>query len=257
MRPMILPDPTAEAFRNQLSEPLAELLESWQLQDDNTSGPGTSSPPLLGEAFQRLYDAMQRTEASLKEDATLTAGNQASAADVTEMGEYALELFDQSLHWANNLDLPVVFETLQLFTIAMACWIARHGGELLHLDPVVDALARAANGTQEPAELLMLYHAMGEVIDATAATIQQDLDKSSPGRPWRILHMNRAIVATRTHQPDVMEDAFTVLVTHLPEDAPGFFNQGMEQMDLLNYPPHVREVMERYYTKWSVKRSLH
>ena len=69
--------------------------------------------------------------------------------------------------------------------------------------------------------------------------------------------MNRAIVATRTHQPDVMEEAFTVLVRHLPEDAPGFFNQGMEQMDLLNYPPHVREVMERYYTKWSVKRSLH
>jgi hypothetical protein len=26
---------------------------------------------------------------------------------------------------------------------------------------------------------------------------------------------------------------------------------------LLNYPPHVREVMDRYYRKWSVNRSLH
>jgi len=227
MRPMNLPAPTADAFRDQLDEPLADLLEAWQLQDNPSDAPGSSSPPLLGEAFQRLYDAMQRTEASLSDDSAISVGNQASAKDVTEMGEYALELFDQSLHWANHLDLPVVFETLQRFTIAMARWIARHGGELLHLDPVVDA------------------------------PIQQDLDKSSPGRPWRILHMNRAIVATRTHQPDVMEEAFTVLVRHLPEDAPGFFTQGMEQMDLLNYPPHVREVMDRYYRKWSVKRSLH
>ena len=257
MRPMNLPAPTADAFRDQLDEPLADLLEAWQLQDNPSDAPGSSSPPLLGEAFQRLYDAMQRTEASLSDDSAISVGNQASAEDVTEMGEYALELFDQSLHWANHLDLPVVFETLQRFTIAMARWIAHHGGELLHLDPVVDALARVANGASEPGELLMLYQAMGEVIDATAAPIQQDLDKSSPGRPWRILHMNRAIEATRTHQPDVMEEAFTVLVRHLPEDAPGFFTQGMEQMDLLNYPPHVREVMDRYYRKWSVKRSLH
>ena len=94
-------------------------------------------------------------------------------------------------------------------------------------------------------------------VDATAPAIRQDLDKANPGRPWRILHMNRAIVATRTHQPDVMDEAFTVLTEHLPEDAAGFFSQGMEQMDLLNYPPHVREVMDRYYRKWSVNRSLH
>lgn len=252
MRPMYLPDPTAASFRNQLDDPLADMLEAWQLRDDS-SGPGTATPALLSEAFRQMYDAMQRTEASLNP----AVGNQASAADVTEMGEYALELFDQSLHWANHLDLPGVFETLQLFTIAMARWIAAHGGELLHLDPVVDALARIANETREPAELLELYQAMGEVIDATAATIRQDLDKSSPGRPWRILQLNRAIVATRTHQPDVMEEAFAVLVENLPEDAPGFFTQGMEQMDLLNYPPHVREVMNRYYRKWSVNRSLH
>ena len=232
------------------------MLEAWQLQDDR-SGPGTSSPPLLGEAFQQLYDAMQRTEASLSEDSEVSVGNQASADDVTELGEYALELFDQSIHWAKHLDLQDVFETLQLFSIAMARWIAGHGGELLHLEPVVDALGRAANGAHEPGELLTLYQAMEEVVDATAAAIQQDLDKSNPGRPWRILHMNRAIVATRTHQPDVMEQAFAALVKHLPEDAPGFFTQGMEQMDLLDYPPHVREVMDRYYRKWSVNRSLH
>ncbi len=90
-----------------------------------------------------------------------------------------------------------------------------------------------------------------------APVIQQDLEKTNPGRPWRVLHLNRAIVATRTHQPDVMDEAFALLTQHLPEDAADFFTQGMEQMELLNYPPHVREVMDRYYRKWSVHRSLH
>jgi len=98
---------------------------------------------------------------------------------------------------------------------------------------------------------------MNEVVDATADIIRQDLEKTNPGRPWRVLQVNRAIVATRTHQPDVMDTAFESLAANLPEDAQRFFSEGMEQMDLLNYPPHVREVMDRYYRKWSIDRSLH
>ena len=98
---------------------------------------------------------------------------------------------------------------------------------------------------------------MSDALRATAPVIQQDIEKTNPGRPWRILHLNRAIVATRTHQPDLMDEAFGDLTRHLPEDAAGFFSQGMEQMELLNYPPHVRAVMDRYYRKWSVNRSLH
>ena len=194
---------------------------------------------------------------SLDGGKTAQNGNPPSVEAVTELGEYALELFDQSLHWANHLNLSVVLDHLQTFTIAMASWIARHGGQLLNLEPVVDALARGANRTQEPSELLAMYEAMGEIIDAVAPVIRQDLEKTNPGRPWRILHLNRAIVATRTHQPDVMDEAFALLTEQFPEDAPDFFSQGMEQMELLNYPPHVREVMDRYYRKWSVNRSLH
>ncbi|MEA2080846.1 MAG: hypothetical protein U9P00_13530 [Pseudomonadota bacterium] len=248
--------PSSQSFREQLAEPLAELLETYQLSEDRSAA-GDATPPLLVETFQQLFEAMQQTEASLVDDKSVQSGNPASAEAVTELGEYALELFDQSLHWANNLNLSDVFDDLQAFTIAMARWIARHGGQLLHLEPVADALARSANRTQDPAELLVLYQAMGDIIDATAPVIRQDLEKTNPGRPWRILQLNRAIVATRTHQPDVMDEAFAVLIEHLPEDAAGFFTQGMEQMELLNYPPHVREVMDRYYKTWSVNRSLH
>jgi hypothetical protein len=252
---MLQPAPDAAAFREHLSGPLDELVESHGY-GNRAARPADSTPADLAEAFTQLIEVMQRTERGLAEDQPGQPGR-ASGEQVSEIGEYALELFEQALGWANDLDLPEVFETFQVAMINMSRWIARHGGELFRLEAVVDALAREANRIQEPRELLDLYGVMGEIIDATTSAIRQDLEKTNPGRPWRVLHLNRGIVATRTHQPDVMEEAFASLVERLPEDAPGFFSQGMEQMDLLNYPPHVREVMDRYYRKWSVNRSLH
>jgi len=253
---MKLPAPTLEAFRGQLADALDDLLESYDLTDHKPANE-RATPPLLVEAFQQLFEAMQRTEASLLENHPQQAVNPARGEDVSELGEYALELFHQTLDWPQRLDLPEVYQTLQAFTVTMARWIARHGGTLFVLEPIVDALAQCANQTQDPQELMTLYQAMGEIMDGTAPAIRQDLEKSNPGRPWRLLHLNRAIVATRSQRPDIMEEAFSILIKHLPEDAPRFFSEGMEQMDLLNYPPPVREVMTRYYRKWSLSRSLH
>ena len=70
--------------------------------------------------------------------------------------------------------------------------------------------------------------------------------------------MNRAIVATRTLDPGLMESAFDTLVTELPEDAPRFFAEGMGQLDIVGYPPRVREVMTRYYVRFgSTSNTLH
>lgn len=245
---------TVESFREPLADALRELVDSYQLAGIKAS-PSETSPPLLADAFTQLMEAMVRTEASLA--AQPLAGARVSGEDVSELGEYALELCDQTLQWAARLKLSDVQDTLQAFIIAMAQWIARHGGQLFILEPVVDALAQSANESQDPQQLLGLYQAMSEIMEATVPAIRQDLEKNNPGRPWRLLHLNRAIVATRTHQPDLMDESFALLAQDLPEDAPRFFSDGMEQMDLLNYPTHVREVMDRYYRKWSVNRSLH
>ena len=247
---MYLPDPTLASLREGLSSSLDELLDRYQLEEPQDKEEN-AAPPLLVDTFQQLFDAMRRTEYDTR------SGNQPDGDAVTELGEYALGLFEQTLDWASRLKLPEVHENLQIQTISMARWIGRHGGKIQLLEPVVDALAQQANTTRDPAELLVLYQAMGEVVDNTADVILEDLEKTNPGRPWRVLQMNRAIVATRTHQPDAMDVAFQALVTHLPQDASRFFSEGMEQMDLLNYPPHVREVMDRYYRKWSIDRSLH
>ena len=87
--------------------------------------------------------------------------------------------------------------------------------------------------------------------------IRQDLEKMNLGRPWRVLLLNNSIVATRSHDTDLMEAAFAILTSQLPEDATRFFSEGMEQMEALDYPPHVRQVMEKYHREWPVNRSLH
>jgi hypothetical protein len=69
--------------------------------------------------------------------------------------------------------------------------------------------------------------------------------------------LNRSIVATRSHNTDLMEQAFTELSRHLPEDAGHFFTEGMQQMDALDYPEHVRRLMACYHRQWTLDRSLH
>ena len=55
-----------------------------------------------------------------------------------------------------------------------------------------------------------------------------------------------------------MTGAFDAVVEHLPEDAVRFFEEGMAQMDALDYPSHVRSVMERYYlAQGPAGRTLH
>ena len=46
-----------------------------------------------------------------------------------------------------------------------------------------------------------------------------------------------------------MKSAFDELLIYLPNEAKGFFAEGMKEMAALDYPPHVREVMELYYQR--------
>ena len=141
--------------------------------------------------------------------------------------------------------------------VNLALWIASHNGQIETLEPVVDGLALAANTTQEPQQLEQLSNIIKRIIEAVATSVSQDLEKMNPGRPWRMLLLNHGIVATRSHNTGLMEEAFGLLTSNLPEDATRFFDEGMQQMEALDYPPHVRKTMEKYHREWPVKRSLH
>jgi hypothetical protein len=137
----------------------------------------------------------------------------------------------------------------------------RRGAELLHPEPVVNAAAALANSLREPNELAALYALMSEVVEGVSPlqTQEAEEDRRSRGadRPWRVLLLNRAIVATRSHRPALMNEAFQAVCEHLPEEAPSFFREGMGQMDALNYPQPVRDLMDRYYSLWCAGQRLH
>jgi hypothetical protein len=105
-------------------------------------------------------------------------------------------------------------------------------------------------------DLAGLYALMTEMVEGMSPARIQD-SGNFPSRPWRVLLLNRAIVATRSQRPALMVAAFDSLVEHLPEDAPDFFREGMGQMEALQYPAPVRELMQRYYDRWCTGQRLH
>jgi hypothetical protein len=241
----ILPPSLAEAslrFRHAASE----INDSYEARRPDKTNQIT--PKQLTEAIDQFLTIIERTD---REEGKI---GPIAKDDATQLGDYGMTLIADLSAWAGQLNLPVPRQDLEIVTLASADWIVRHDGQIRTLDPVVNALANFANRQHDPTSLEPLINMMGRVAQATAQPIQQDLEKNNPGRPWRILHLNRGIVATRTHNPEVMEKVFDDLVRYLPEDAAAFFAEGMQQMEELNYPPHVRQVMNRYFDRWTRTR---
>ena len=167
--------------------------------------------------------------------------------DLSQLGDYGLAQLSDLSEWARLLELEELQVTLDELSIPIALWTARNIGSLQELRNVVDALSRIANQTQDPDFLAELSGIMDEIANAVAPQVKADEDKSHAGRPWRMLNLNHGIVATRTHDPAIMESVFEQILLRLPEDAPTFFREGLEQVETIDYPGHVREVMEKYY----------
>jgi hypothetical protein len=186
------------------------------------------------------------------------AGSRGAATpDLGALGDEGIDLLARLTVLAGRMRLPQHARQVETLILPLACWIARRGGELGHPAPVVNAAGALANSLKAPEELAALYGLMTEVVDALSPAVTEDRDAADATRPWRVLLLNRAIVATRSHRPDLMETAFTAVVEVLPGDAPEFFREAMGQMEALKYPPQVRAVVHRYADTWCARRTLH
>jgi hypothetical protein len=179
------------------------------------------------------------------------------APDLGALSNYAIDLLARMAGLAGRLHLPQQARQLESLALPLAVWVARRGGELANPAPVVNAAGALANSFKAPDDLAALHGLMSEVIDALSPQFAQDGDASDATRPWRVLLLNRAIVATRSHRPDLMEAAFSAVAEALPGDAPDFFREALGQMEALNYPPQVRRVVQRYADTWCTRRTLH
>ncbi len=206
------------------------------LDDDYRRGLST----LLGK-FEEFFNIVASVNLRANENRMI------EPEEATEISDYGFVLLLKLVDLMERLDLPHKRREIEQISLVIARWTISYNGTINYLEPVVNAIAQLANLLQDKESLLALSELIAEIVDHCSIELKKDEDDEEAMRPWRLLHVNRGIVATRTHDLDVMRKAFDEFLIYLPQEAQGFFAEGMKEMDALDYPPHVRKVMEFYF----------
>ncbi len=242
----------AKTFKDLFHNAVAGYVDA--ADDDQT----VNSPQQLVAAMDQAIDVMARADADRAVQKSMSAESMGllEEKDISKIGQYTLDLLEGMVAYVQNKTGEQSRELIRL-SVPVSLWVARHGGKLSQIDMVVNSLAGYANEITEPHALAQLAGVIREVIDACDDEICRDIEQTNMMRPWRILNLNYGIVATRSHQPELIEQAYDALIKNLPQDARQFFKEGMQQMDIVGYPDEVREVVERYNNMWGAESSLH
>ncbi len=208
------------------------------LDDDHRRGLNT-----LLDKFVEFFNIVASINLRANEDRII------EASEATEISDYGFVLLLKLIDLMERLDLPHKRKEIEQISLVVARWTISYDGTINYLEPVVNAIAQLANLMQEKEALLALSDLIADIVDHCSLELKKDQQDSEELRPWRLLHINRGIVATRTHDLEVMKKAFDEFLIYLPQEASGFFAEGMKEMDALDYPPHVRKVMESYFNQ--------
>lgn len=233
-----------EVFRDQ-AEP---LLEHWQ----GRTIPEREDPARLVSAMGDLCKVLRGVEAHRAGESDHRPPD---PTEVEALGNFGLQLLNDLSELAAEVEMPECARQIENLCLPLGVWIARQGSEIRQLAPVVNALAWYANQSSSPEDMRELYGLASEIMEAVSPSLMENATAAL--HPWRLLVINRAIIATRTLVPEVMEPAFTTVVEQMPDDAARFFEEGMQQMDRVGYPQQVREVMERFHALFNKARTLH
>lgn len=195
----------------------------------------------LLDKFDEFFNIVASVNLRASEDRKI------EAVEATEISDYGFVLLLKLIDLMERLDLPHKRKEIEQISLVLARWTISYNGTINYLEPVVNAIAQLANLMQEKEALLALSELIADIVDRCSLELKKDQLDIEESRPWRLLHINRGIVATRTHDLEVMKQAFDEFLIYLPQEASGFFAEGMKEMDALDYPPHVRKVMESYF----------
>ncbi len=236
--------PTSE-FKTIFDHASGKIQSAFDSEDIQTGGQVT--PAQLIVAMNQFFAVFEKLDNEHGENSLILED------DINQMCEHAIGILMDLSVWADRLKLPKEKTALEQVSLGTAHWAIRHQGEIRVLEPVVNALAAKANLTTDTTALTSLFHVINEVIEHASPIIKNDLEKSDATRPWRILNFNLAIVATRTLSPELMAKAFDTLGRNLPEDCPGFFEEGLKQTEKPGYGPEIKAMMKEYFTKWTTR----
>ena len=254
---MELPPIDLSWFAENLTDTVQEILDAWSDSNAFDASKETAPPELLKESLKQLIEVLRIQE--WNNNPSQGGRNGAPGeVDISELGDYGLNMLGELSRLSLDLGLEGKIERLEQLALSLGLWVARQNGELNSLELVVNGIARIANQSQEQVELERLFYVMGEILDAVSPVDSSgQVFENVMNNPRHLLLLNRAIVATRTHLPKLMETAFAEIVDHLPDAAPGFFSEAMEQVRVQDYPEEVREVIERYYCEYPPVSTLH
>jgi hypothetical protein len=160
----------------------------------------------------------------------------------------ALAALDQSLRNAGEDALAADVDGI---VVGAAFWALRHGLPVEPVEPVANALARAANAAPSRQALAATFGMMQGVIESVATQLGPDLERSNPERPWRILLLNLAITAIRTEDGAMIDWAFDRLDAGLPGECGGFYAEALARAHSSAVAPAVRERIAARHLKWT------
>ncbi|MCP4285580.1 MAG: hypothetical protein GY792_14165 [Gammaproteobacteria bacterium] len=255
---MELPPIDLSWFAENLTDAVQEILDTWHDANAPVSSNGEETPPeLLKESLKQLIEVLRIQEWN-NNPSQGSVDSAPGEVDISELGDYGLSMLAELSRLSIDLDLESLTKRLEQLALSLGLWVARQNGELSSIELVVNGIARIANDTKEQNELERIYNTMDEILDAVSPVDSAKYAfENVLNNPRHLLLLNRAIVATRSHSPQLMEKAFSDVADQLPDAAPGFFREGIEQIKTQGYPEEVREVMERYYREYPPAATLH
>ncbi len=203
-----------------------------------------ATPPLLAGEIRKCLEICQQADA---------AEEPLPPEEIDELGTHALECLSDLGLWGWQLKLDDARATVENVALDMAQWIARYGGRIDVLEPVVNALARQANAAQDPLALAALFDRASSILSCTAPELDETTDPAI-FQPWLALHFNTAIIATRTQRPGLMNAAYDLLESRLPRHCAAFYEEGLRESAKLVYGDQVREIMRERLAKWTHRR---
>ena len=227
---------------NELSREYESIVEALILSLQSTDSDESKQTLKMIDALRQNIQIMLR----LASDVDRKKQPEISAEEVSKIGDYALNLLDEISVSCASRGMQDQMLELHRLSLPVVSWLKIYGGTIKKLDIVVNAIASYANTIQDNKQLELLSELISHVIDVTDSEIRQDLEATNPMRPWRVLNLNWGIVATRTHNSEIMQHVFDQLIKNIPADCQQFFNEGMQQMEIVGYPDNVREVMKKY-----------
>jgi hypothetical protein len=225
---------------------LAEALNAAARQRAGETGARNDPIGLLAIAgdFLRL---MQSLDAQYGADAELPFSDAESATDE------ALQCLSEIENWLDRLDIADQRDNLHALQIGIGYWAMRHGLMFQAAVPIVNALAAQSNLASTRQDTAAVYALMQGFIAHFAPSLQADLERSNPERPWRLLNLNFAITAIRAGDAAMMRFAFDTLNTHLPDERAGFYGDALELASGSGFPAETRAIIAEENAKWAVR----